>query len=189
MRKMRDTKEKLSAITIALHWLVSITIISLIAVGVYMTDYEVYALYPIHKSVGMLLFLVILVRVIWRLKQGWPEAASNYKAWEQRLSRIVHWVLIIATVILPISGMLMSGLGGYGLAIFGLELLAATPNPDEMGKMIPINGPIAGAAHEVHEIAGKVIFAAIVLHLCGALKHHFIDKDGTLKRMLGKRIS
>lgn len=109
---MSDTKEKLSAITIALHWLVSITIISLIAVGVYMTDYEVYALYPIHKSVGMLLFLVILVRVIWRLKQGWPEAASNYKAWEQRLSRIVHWVLIIATVTLPISGMLMSGLGG-----------------------------------------------------------------------------
>ena len=186
---MSDTKEKLSTITITLHWVVGLSIISLIAVGVYMTDYKVYALYPIHKSVGMLLFLVIVLRVIWRLKQGWPAPASTYKAWEQSLSRIVHWVLIIATITLPISGMLMSGLGGHGLAIFGLELLAATPNPDEMGKMIPINGPVAGAAHEVHEIAGKVIFVAIVLHLCGALKHHFVDKDGTLRRMLGKRIS
>lgn len=186
---MSDTKEKLSAVTVALHWVVGLSIISMIAVGVYMTDYEEYALYPIHKSVGMLLFVVILCRVIWRIKQGWPEAASNYKAWEHTLSKIVHWLLIIATIILPVSGMLMSGLGGYGLAIFGWELLAATPNPDEVGKMIPINGAIAGTAHETHEIAGKVIFVAIVLHLCGALKHHFVDKDGTLRRMLGKRIS
>ena len=54
--------------------------------------------------------------------------------------------------------------------------------------MIPINGPFAGTAHETHEIAGKVMFVAFLLHVVGALKHHFMDKDGTLKRMLGKRI-
>ena len=186
---MSDTKTKLSGVTVALHWIVGLTMIVLVAVGVYMTDYKVYALYPIHKSFGMLIFIVVLMRVIWRLKQGWPEAASKYKTWEQSLSRVVHWVLIIATVVMPISGMLMSGLGGHGLHIFGLELLAATPNPDEAGKMIPINGPLAGISHEVHEIAGKVMFVAFLLHLAGALKHHFIDKDGTLRRMLGKDIS
>lgn len=185
---MSDSKVKLSGVSVALHWIVGVTMIVMVTVGVYMTDFEVYELYPIHKSVGMLIFIVILMRVIWRLKQGWPEAASEYKAWEQSLSRLVHWVLIIATVIMPISGMLMSGLGGYGLEIFGLELLAATPNPDEAGKMIPINGPFAGTAHETHEIAGKVMFVAFLLHVVGALKHHFMDKDGTLKRMLGKRI-
>ncbi|MGB0237585.1 MAG: cytochrome b [Cycloclasticus sp.] len=185
---MSDTKSKLSCVTVALHWIVGISMIMLVTVGVYMTDYEVYALYPIHKSVGMIIFVVIMARVIWRVKQGWPEAASNYKSWEHALAKIVHWILIITTVVMPISGMLMSGLGGYGLAIFGLELLAATPNPDEPGRMIPINGPIAGAAHETHEIAGKLMFAAFLFHVAGALKHHFMDKDGTLKRMLGQRI-
>ncbi|OUR87474.1 RNA methyltransferase [Cycloclasticus sp. 44_32_T64] len=185
---MSDSKVKLSCVSVALHWLVGITMIIMVTVGVYMTDFEEYALYPIHKSVGMIIFVVIFMRVIWRVKQGWPEAASTYKSWEQKLSKLVHWLLITATVVMPISGMLMSGLGGYGLAIFGLEFLAATPNPDEVGKMIAINGPAAGAAHETHEIAGKVMFVAFLLHLTGALKHHFMDKDGTLKRMLGKRI-
>lgn len=186
---MGDTKEKLSCVTVALHWVVALTIIVMITIGVYMTDYEVHELYPIHKSIGMLIFVVIVLRVLWRVKQGWPEAASQYKSWEHTLSKVVHWALIIATVVMPISGMLMSSLGGYGLSIFGWELLAATPNPEEAGKMIPINGPLAGTAHETHEIAGKVIFVAILLHLAGALKHHFMDKDGTLKRMLGRRIN
>jgi cytochrome b561 len=185
---MSDTKKKLSCVTVALHWIVAVTIIVMIAVGVYMTDFEVYELYPIHKSVGMLIFVVILLRVSWRIKQGWPEAASDYKSWEQTLSKVVHWMLIIGTVMMPLSGILMSSMGGYGLSIFGLELLAATPNPEEAGKMIPINGLLAGIAHETHEIAGKVVFVAILLHLAGALKHHIVDKDGTLKRMLGKNI-
>lgn len=185
---MSDSKVKLSGVSVGLHWLVGITMIVMVTVGVYMTDFKEYALYPIHKSVGMIIFVVILMRVIWRVKQGWPEAASTYKTWEQKLSKVVHWMLIIATVVMPISGMLMSGLGGYGLAVFGLEFLAATPNPEEVGKMIPINGPAAGAAHETHEIAGKVMFVAFLLHVAGALKHHFMDKDGTLRRMLGKRI-
>ncbi len=185
---MSDAKTKLSCVTVALHWAVGLTMIIMLTVGWYMAEFEEHWLYPIHKSVGMIAFVVILARVIWRIKQGWPEAASNYKAWEHTLSKIIHWALIIGTVMMPVSGMLMSGLGGYGLSIFGLELLAATPNPEEAGKMIPINGPIAGTAHEIHEIAGYVIMVSVLLHVSGALKHHFMDKDGTLKRMLGKRI-
>jgi len=185
---MRDTKEKLSGITVSLHWIVGLTILTLIPVGVYMTDYKVYSLYPLHKSVGMLIFLVILFRVVWRMINGWPESAGQYKPWEMSLARLVQWVLIIATVLLPISGMLMSGLGGHGLAIFGVELMASNPSPDDPYKMIPLNGPVAGFAHESHEILGKTIFVAVVLHLLGALKHHFVDKDSTLRRMLGLKI-
>ena len=182
---MRDTKEKLSMTSVALHWIVGLTILTLIPVGVYMTDYEVYELYPLHKSIGMLIFLVILFRVVWRMINGWPESAANYKAWEMNLARFVQWVLIIGTVLIPISGMVMSAMGGYGLHIFGVELLASNPSPDNPYKMIPLNGPIAGFAHEAHSLLGKVIFVAVVLHIAGALKHHFIDKDFTLRRMLG----
>ncbi|PCH83679.1 MAG: RNA methyltransferase [Piscirickettsiaceae bacterium] len=185
---MTDLKTKLSCVTVALHWVVGITMIVMLTVGWYMAEFEEHGLYSIHKSVGMIIFVVILARVVWRIKQGWPEAASNYKAWEHTLSKIIHWALIIGTVLMPVSGMLMSGLGGYGLSIFGLELLAATPNPEEAGKMIPVNGPLAGSAHEVHEVASTIIMLSVLLHLLGAFKHHFIDKDGTLKRMLGKRI-
>lgn len=185
---MSDSKTKLSCVTVALHWVVGVTMIIMLSVGVYMTNFEEHSLYPLHKSVGMFIFVVILMRVIWRVKQGWPEAASTYKSWEHTLSKIMHWVLIIATVVMPISGMLMSALGGYGLAVFGLEFLAATPNPDEAGKMIPINGSAAGIAHETHEIASTLLIAVVLLHVSGALKHHLIDKDGTLKRMLGKKI-
>jgi len=183
---MRDTKEKLSMTSVALHWVIGLSILTLMTVGVYMTDYEVHALYPLHKSIGSLIFLVILFRVIWRMINGWPESTANYKKWEMNLARFVQWILITATVLIPISGLLMSSMGGYGLQIFGAELLAANPSPDDPYKMIPLNGPIAGFAHEAHGLLGKVIFVAIVLHITGALKHHLVDKsDFTLRRMLG----
>ena len=68
----KDTEEKLSAVTVGLHWLIGITIISLIAVGIYMEENEIFFLYPIHKSIGILIFLFVLIRVVWRIANGWP---------------------------------------------------------------------------------------------------------------------
>jgi cytochrome b561 len=67
---MRDTKDKLSNLTIFLHWVVGLTIIALAAVGVYMSENEAFELYPIHKSIGVLIFAVIIVRVYWRFVNG-----------------------------------------------------------------------------------------------------------------------
>jgi cytochrome b561 len=186
---MRDAPEKFSRLTIALHWLVGLTIIAMVAVGLYMTDNDAYNLYPIHKSTGILLFTVVLIRVIWRVINGWPTPVSRYQAWEHNLAKVVHWVLIIGTVLMPISGMMMSGAGGHGLNIYGLELLAVNHDPANPGDVIALNGGAAELGHETHEIVGKIMIGAILLHIAGALKHHFIDKDGTLRRMLGSRIS
>lgn len=174
----------LSKTTLVLHWVVGLTIISLIGVGLYMEEYEAFSLYPIHKSIGIILFVFILYRVFYRIKQGWPQPVSQYQKHEVILSKLVHWVLIIGTVLFPISGMMMSGAGGHGIAVFGLELLAS--NYDAAGEAIALNATLAGYGHETHEWLGKVMMVAIGLHIIGALKHHFIDKDNTLKRMLGK---
>ena len=77
---MKDTKHKLSSLTIALHWIVGITIIGLLALGKYMESNAAYALYDIHKSIGMIIIAFVLALVFWRILNGWPEPASNYSA-------------------------------------------------------------------------------------------------------------
>ena len=89
---------------------------------------------------------------------------------------------------MPLSGVLMSGFGGHGLQFFGLELMASNPDPANPAKVLPVHGAIADAAHQLHGILGNVIIAALILHVLGACKHHFLDKDGTLKRMLGRKV-
>ncbi len=181
---MNKENQKMTGMTIFLHWLIGLSIITLIAVGLYMSEYEVWDLYPIHKSVGIILFVFILYRVIRRLMRGWPEPVSQYAKHEIILSKIIHWVLLIGTLMFPISGMMMSGAGGHGIAVFGFELLAS--NYNAAGEAIALNPSLAEAGHETHEILGTVMMIAIALHIIGAWKHHLVDKDNTLKRMLGK---
>jgi cytochrome b561 len=185
---MKDKKEKLGGLTVGLHWLVGLTTIVLLAVGMYMTEYEAGSLYSIHKSIGILIFFVILVRVGWRIKNGWPEPVDNYKYVERLLSKLVQWVLIIGTVVMPISGMVYSGASGYGFGIFGLELFATNPEPANPANIIVLNESVAKLGREIHWLASRIMIAGVLLHVSGALKHHLVDKDGTLRRMLGVRL-
>ena len=186
---MKETKDKLSSMAIHLHWIVAVTIITLMSVGIYMSENEAFALYGVHKSVGVLIFLFIMIRVVWRLKQGWPEPVRQYEPMEQALSKVVHYVLLIGTVLMPISGFIMSAAGGYGVSVFGLELFAANPSPVNPGEMVPLNAGAAETGHVLHSLVGYVMLVAIFLHIAGALKHHLIDKDRTLHRMLGRETS
>lgn len=181
-----DTKEKLSPVTIALHWIVALGIIALTGVGFYMATFEVYSLFHIHKSVGMILLVVILARVLWRWKNGWPVPVREYPAWEHRLAVAVHWVLILGSVAMPISGFLFSGAGGYGVDVFGLVIAPANPDPLDPQKVVAYNEAVSHFGHEVHEVLGNLLTGAIILHIAGAIKHHHFDKDRTLLRMKGK---
>jgi len=181
-----DSKEKLSPITIGLHWLVALTIIGLLTIGFYMTNTSSYGLYPIHKSIGVIIFSAVLLRVVWRLKNGWPEPVREYPSWEHRLAVATHWILIISTVVMPISGMLYAGASGHGFGIFGLEIVASNHDPANPAQVIPYNHALEEIAEEVHKIVAIILASAVLLHLVGALKHHVLDKDATLLRMLGK---
>lgn len=185
---VKDTKEKLSPITVSLHWIVGLTIIALLGVGIYMEQTHAYGLYDIHKSIGVIIFAVIMLRVVWRIMNGWPEAASQYKKWEHTLSKIIHYVLLIGTLMIPISGMMMSGMGGHGIAVFGFELLAENVSPTDPHEVIPLNAGMAKTGAMLHGWVSYILIGALVLHIAGAFKHHIIDGDGTLKRMLGKKI-
>lgn len=181
-----DTKEHLTPTSRLLHWLVGLVFIILTAIGIYMTIMEVWGLYPIHKSSGIILFAVILVRVLWRLKQGWPEPVSQYKKFEQFLSKAIHWILLLGTLAMPISGMFYSGLSGHGFDVFGWVLVDKFPDPDNPDQVLPRHEYFSELSEQIHEVLGYTLAFAIVLHVAGALKHHFGDKDRTLLRMLGK---
>ncbi len=180
----KDSVEKLTHTTIALHWSVAIFMIGLLALGIYMVEVDDKSLYSWHKSFGILALGFIVLRVLWRMRNGWPVPVSVYSKIEQALSKITHWALILGTLALPISGMIMSYFSGRGLYLFGLELAAANPVPDNPRQVIPYNENVAEFFGGVHEIAGYVLIVFIVLHIAGAFKHHIIDKDNTLKRMM-----
>ncbi|MFC3114839.1 cytochrome b [Cellvibrio fontiphilus] len=180
-----DTPQKFSPLTIALHWLIAFAMIAMLAVGFYMSIYEVYPLYDWHKSFGVAIFAVILLRVWWRIKNGWPKPLREYPQFQQRLARVTHWVLIIGTLLMPISGMLYSGLGGWGIKVFGWVMVPGNKNP-ATGQTEPIHAGLAQLGAFTHEWLGYVLVVTVLLHMAGALKHHLFDRDRTLLRMLGR---
>lgn len=172
----------ISTITKIMHSVVGITMILLIAVGIYMEETEAFFLFPIHKSIGVIVFFFAVYRIFVRIKEGWPEPIGTSSTIQLVLAKIVHWGLIIMSILYPVSGMMMSGGGGHGVPIFGFELIASNIDP-VTGKAVAINEGISSLGHTLHESLTFVLIAFIILHAVGALKHHFIDKDQTIKRM------
>ena len=170
----------------ALHWLIGITIILLVAMGLYMSNTETLTLYSIHKSLGLSVAIFIVLRVVWRIAQGWPEPASQYQRWEQVLSKIVHWGLMLVSIMFPVTGFMLSWMGGWEIALWGWEIIPMTPDPEKPGYALPLNEGAAKGAAKGHEVMGDLFLILISLHVAGALKHHVVDKDKTLKRMLGR---
>lgn len=180
-----DTDKKFSSLTIALHWLVAIGCIGLIALGIYMVNKEAWHLYHWHKSIGIMLFVVIIVRVVWRMKNGLPQPAAPASPMAHQAAKAAHRLLLICTLAMPLFGMLYSGASGHGFGIFGLELLPNNPDPAKPGQVIPLSSDLATLGQSVHSWLGYFLLVLVVLHVAAALKHHLFDRDGTLVRMLG----
>lgn len=181
-------RSQLSHATVALHWLVGIAVIAMLGVGIYMTETETFALYPWHKSFGVIIFFIAAARVIVRIKEGWPVPVGNYPSHERILAKTVHWVLLLGTVLMPVSGFLMSSLGGTGVAVFGFEIVARNPDPENPRRVIAHHAELASFFRSMHGIVAWALVIGILLHIAGALKHHVVDKDGTLRRIFGARV-
>jgi cytochrome b561 len=193
---MYDSKPKLSAVTVALHWIIAVTLFAQWPLGYYMARTRDYSLWPLHQSTGYVLFVVILIRLVWRFNNGWPVPVSAYSRVEQILAKLVHWTLVVALVVMPLSGLLSTYAGGYDITVFGWQIIPDVPNH----AIVPANAihklkvtPRSEALHDflqhVHVVMAWILAGAVVLHITGALKHHLVDKDGTLRRMLGATVA
>ncbi len=178
---MNKSSEKLPFPTISLHWIIAIAFIAMLAFGMYVEDLprspEKGELIGLHKSIGVIILLLALVRIGWRAMSKYPAPLSEVPKWQDIIAKLTLLVLILGTVMLPVSGIVMSIGGGHGLAVFGLELIAGSGEKMETLSKI---------GHIMHGLGGKLMIVFIVLHILGAIKHEHIQKDGTLSRMLGR---
>jgi len=176
---LKNTENSYGLISRANHWLTAILFIGLIALGLYMSDLEKspekFELYDLHKSLGIGVFMLIVLCLVWLKINPNPAQLSKNK-FEHILGHAVKGILYLALIMMPLSGWIMSTSGGHDVAFFNLFTL-----PNIVGE----NDTINGIAKGFHEWTGKIMIAIILLHTAGALKHHFVYKDSTLLRMLG----
>lgn len=182
---MPDTREKLSTVSVALHWIVAAAMIALVAFGLYLESLprsdSKSALIQIHKSLGVIVLMLASVRLVWRIRRGMPQHVGAYTALERMLAGITHGVLLLATLLMPLSGILLSVANARPVAIFGLPFI-----PQILAEK---NEAMVKVAAAMHGLGGKLVILFVILHVAGAMKHHLVDRDGTLKRMLGQRVT
>lgn len=179
---LKNTTTEYGRIAIALHWLVTVAVIGLFALGLWISDLEYYDAWyqrgpALHKSIGVLLFVVVAFRLAWRWLNPVPRPEPTHAAWERRLAGVAHVLLYALLFATMLAGYLISTADGRPIEVFGLFSVPATLSGIENQEDI---------AGEIHEILAFILIGLSGLHAAAALKHHFIDRDRTLRRMLGR---
>ena len=173
------TTQRYTLPAILLHWAQAVLVVWLLWLGWTMTDLpkgaERSAAYGLHKSLGLLVFLLVLVRLAWRARH--PAPPSQTAGWEGKLAKGTHHALYAFLLLAPLAGYLASSFTPYVVKFFGIAL-PRTGWPDES-----LNGLFKGI-HQAFVWSGAGLVA---LHVAGALKH-LLKRDGTLSRMLPGRL-
>jgi len=182
-----NSASSLSVTTRVLHWSVALLMIGLTLLGYLMVKLELWDLYSLHKSLGVIALLLVIPRAFFRLKKGWPTPVRQYLRYEALGAKFIHWGLLLSTLLIPISGVCYSGAAGRGVALFGWFIIPMNPDLNDPESVIPYSELVRDIAHTVHVYMPYIMLAFLSVHIIGALKHHFLDKDNTLLRMLGRR--
>ena len=174
-----STREAWGGVTVTLHWLVASLIVVLASVGWYMkglpnTPGKV-AVYALHKSTGLTVLALMLLRIAWRLyERARPAPPPGMPAWQLRAATVTHALLYVALLAMPISGWLFNSAANFPLRWFGLFAVPALSGPD------PALKAAAGFAHLFGFWSIAVLFT---VHVAAALDHHFRIGDEVLRRM------
>lgn len=161
-----------------LHWAIALLIITLFCVGLYMTGLEDNdplrgTIYGLHKAFGALVLMLAAIRLTVRLATRIP-ANPPIACWELRLASTTHVLLYILIFAVPLAGIWMSNSWGYGVSFFGLA---------DLPRLFPENKEIAPLAGNWHEWLAFTLIGLVALHVSGALKHRFIDRNDVIYRM------
>lgn len=180
-----NTETRYGGVSKGFHWLTALLILTLLPLGLianwlpYETDAQLAQkawMFSLHKTLGVTAFFVAVLRILWAISQPKPGLLNADKPAESFAAELVHWLLYAALVIVPLSGWI-SHAAAAGFA----------PIWWPFGQNLPLIPKSTGIEHifgALHWVATKVLAVSLMLHIAGALKHHVIDRDATLRRML-----
>jgi cytochrome b561 len=178
---IRNNSQRWGSVSIGLHWLTALVIIGLSIVGLIMTELpnspfkmQVYAL---HKSFGLTVLALTLLRLAWRFLAGTPDDLPGSRL-QQLAAKAVHGLMYFLLLAMPLSGWLFNSAAGFPFRWFNLV---------QLPKLFTgYNPALKDFAHELHETGFYLLAALLLVHAGAALFHHYVIKDDTLKRMTGK---
>ncbi len=163
---------------IVLHWLIALGIIAMLGIGLYMVGLPKglpfkSTVINFHKSLGMTVFLLVLIRIMARMAYGRPPLPPM-RAWQRAAASITQGLLYVGMVAMPLTGYLGSSFNKYGTKFWGLALPQWGWDDAHLRHVF----------FTVHGVIAWVMIGLIVLHFAGAMKHQLIDRDGLVRRML-----
>lgn len=169
-------------VSVLLHWVLGLALIGLFAVGLYMTDLpfspQRLKLYNWHKWAGVTLLALSAFRLVWRLSHRPPPLPLAIEAsmprWQQLAHHATHHGLYLLFFAVPLLGWAYSSAAGFPIVLFGV-----LPLPD----FVPVSEELADLIKPLHKLSAFAMMALVLLHVAGALKHQFFDRDGLLSRM------
>jgi len=175
---MRCVRARYSGVAIALHWLTVGFVFANLTLGLSMVPLPLsprkLQWYMWHKWIGITVFIVVCMRLAWRLYRRPPPHVAM-PDWQRRAAYGSHLLMYVLLTLIPISGWLYSSSTGIEVVYLGL-----LPLPD----LVPKDRTLASVLKWTHYALNSALFALVLVHVIAALKHHFIDRDGTLARML-----
>ncbi|GAB5470008.1 MAG: hypothetical protein Kilf2KO_30380 [Rhodospirillales bacterium] len=188
---MSAVNERYTAIAIALHWLIAAAIIVQLASGLWMADAIddpatqalAFQVYQWHKSLGLTVLILSLLRLFWRLGHRAPGLPEGMKPWERLAAYATHVFFYAIMILMPLTGWVMVSASKFGLPTLYWGLFTWPHLP--LGSLaLETKAQVEEIFGSVHEFLAYGTIALLVLHVGAALKHHFVERDGVLARML-----
>jgi len=166
----------------ALHWLMALLLSVLVALGLYMTrlpdvgfDTWKIRLILYHKQLGIVALTLVAARLLWRVGNVLPDLVANLPDWQKVIARLVHLCFYALMLALPLTGWLMSSATGIPVSVLGLFTL-----PD----LVPYDDRLFHTLVDLHRYLGYALMVCMAAHIGAALRHHFLLRDNTLRKML-----
>ena len=176
---LKNTPSDWGSVSKSLHWLVVALVLAMAWIGLRMGDMpngpDKIATYALHKSIGLSILALVVLRLSWRMHAGAPAPVPGTPALQERVASLAHWALYALLLAMPLSGWVLNSAAGFPLQWFGLVNLPALAGKDH---------DLHELAEEIHELLFWAMAIVAVLHAAAALYHHLFMRDATLARML-----
>lgn len=176
---LRNTATRFGTVAKAFHWLTLLLLIGSFTIAYSMVGMRIspqkLVLYSYHKWVGVTIFLIVILRLAWRLRNPPPALPDNMSALQHRLAGLSHFLLYTILIVMPLTGWVMSSARNLPLVYLGLIYI---PSP------FGVNQALGDAMITVHFILSLTLLFLVSVHVLAALQHHFILRDDVLRRML-----